>query len=65
MGERLFEDATVGAVMIHGMWFDVEPGSYRVYEGGDFARAEWSNLVGRYSAFLRHVEMVRHEKELT
>ena len=61
MSEVHFVNATVNAVMVHGMWFSVMTGTWEVFTGGDFRRAAWTDLNGiRYSAFLAHVEMVRH-----
>ncbi|MGE0363356.1 MAG: hypothetical protein AB7R67_21770 [Vicinamibacterales bacterium] len=59
----VLSDATVIGVMVGGRWHSVEPGTWRVDLRPPFVHAAWRDTKGRLSAFLSHVQMVRHRDE--
>lgn len=61
---KVYKDATINAVMVNGEWYDVAPGTWTVDVRGPFLHATWKDHAGlRFSAFIRHVQMVSHESE--
>ena len=61
--KNVYRDATVIDVMVGGHWFSVLPGSWIVDLRGPYRHAGWLNTErNRYSAFISHVQMVRHRR---
>jgi len=60
--EKHYNDDTIDAVMVWGVWYGVRAGTWEVFEGGAFERATWLDTHSgqRLSAFLKQIQMVRH-----
>lgn len=59
---KIFTDATVIGVMVGGEWHAVDAGSWVVDLRGPFYHAGWKSAGVRCSAFIAHVQMVRHQE---